>query len=66
MNTVGEVLLKRKRPMTISQIADAAGCSDSHAKNSVTSRREKSRWVPKGMKVVRETDEKGTNRYYVI
>lgn len=48
MNAVGELLMKRKRAMTIDQIAEAAHVSRSHAKNSVTSYREKSQWIPLG------------------
>ena len=61
MHRVQKVMERRKRAMSISQIANAADVSYSHAKNAVTSYRDMY-WVPLGKHIVREK-KGGVNKY---
>ena len=65
MNSVGKLLMKRKRAMTINQIADAAFVSRSHAKNSVTSERDMYSWLPYGHYIKRSASKQGT-KYQLV
>ena len=57
-------MLKRKRAMSIQDIMYSLWLSPSHIKNSLTSQRELSRWLPEGKMVVR-TKKDGVNKYKV-
>ena len=59
MNTVGKLMLKCKKAMTIDEIADKTGVSYSHAKNSVTSWRDML-WLPRNKRIERQFTKKGT------